>query len=89
MVEAETIAIEVAYALPNEQAIIPLQVVPGTTVREAILESGLLDRFRDIDLDSQKIGVFGKVVKPDTVVQAHDRVEVYRPLLNDPKAARR
>lgn len=89
MVEAQTIPIEVAYALPEEQVIIPLQVVPGTTAEMAVLESGILERFHDIDLNKQKIGIFGKVVKKDTPLHEHDRVEIYRPLLADPKAARK
>ncbi len=87
--EAETIAIEVAYAQPEEQAIVPLQVLPGTTVEMAILESGILERFPEIDLARQKVGIFGKIVKLDAVLQVHDRVEIYRPLLTDPKQARK
>lgn len=89
MADVDRIKVEVAYALPEEQVIIPLEVEVGTTVRQAVERSGILQRFMDIDLKSNKVGVFGKLTKPDTVLRANDRVEIYRPLVADPKEVRR
>jgi len=81
--------IEVAYALPDEQVIIPLQVEPGTTVEQAIQLSGIQDKFPEIDLSINKAGVFGKICKMDTPLKEQDRVEIYRKLIADPKESRR
>jgi putative ubiquitin-RnfH superfamily antitoxin RatB of RatAB toxin-antitoxin module len=83
------IGIEVAYAQPDEQAIFPLEAGKGLTVQEAIARSGILERFPEIDLAVNKIGVFGKIVRLDHVLEPGDRVEIYRPLIADPKEARR
>lgn len=85
----QEITVEVVYALPGNQLLVELSVVPGTTAREAIAQSGILARFPQIDPDRQRIGIFGRVVKADAVLQAGDRVEIYRPLIADPKEARR
>jgi hypothetical protein len=85
----ELLSVEIAYALPETQLLIELEVVAGTTVGEAIENSGILQRFPQIDLSRQKIGIFGKVVEPDRVLSSGDRVEIYRPLIADPKDARR
>jgi len=89
MVEAKKINIEVAYALPEEQVIIPLQVDVGTTAVQAIELSGILEQFESIDLATSKVGIFGKAEKPDTELREKDRVEIYRPLIADPKESRR
>lgn len=81
--------IEVAYALPDEQIIVPLQVEPGTTLQQAIELSGLQKKFPEIDLTINKVGVFGKICKPDTPLREQDRVEIYRKLIADPKESRR
>ena len=81
--------VEVAYALPHKQAIIEVEVPEGTTALEAAQQSGIADKFEDIDLDNAKMGVFGKVVSPKQVLQAGERVEIYRPLQADPKAVRK
>ena len=83
------IEIEVAYARPDEQVILPLKVEPGTTVEAAIRRSGVLERFPEIDLATGKFGIFGKVAKLDADVTAGDRVEIYRPLIADPKEVRK
>ncbi len=83
------IEIEVAYARPDEQVILPLQVAAGTTVEAAIRRSGVLERFPEIDLATSKVGVFGKVGRLDAEVAAGDRVEIYRPLIADPKESRK
>lgn len=81
--------VEVAYALPEKQLILKLQVAPGTTALEAIQLSGIAGYFPGLDIASSKLGIFGKVVAADTILQAHDRVEIYRPLQADPKLVRR
>ena len=83
------ILIEVAYALPQQQVIIPLKVAEGTTAAQAVEVSGLLQKFTDIDLGQNKLGIFGKLIKPDSVLREKDRVEIYRPLIADPKEVRR
>ena len=89
MVEEKTITVEVAYAKPERQLIIPLQVKPGTTLVDAIRLSGILEQFPEIDLESSKFGIFSKINKPDTILREKDRVEIYRPLIADPKESRR
>lgn len=83
------IHVEIAYALPDTQLILPLGVAPETTAEQAIIASGILQKFPDIDLSKNKIGIFGKLVKLDTVLREKDRVEIYRPLIADPKEVRR
>ena len=86
---SETIEIEVVYALPHEQNLIRLQLPAGTTVEAAIRQSGLLEKHPEIDLAKNKLGIFGKLTKPDAVLRDKDRVEIYRPLIADPKEIRR
>jgi hypothetical protein len=85
----ERIEVEVAYARPDEQVILALQVAHGSTIEDAIRRSGVLERFPEIDLATNKVGVFGKVGKLDQPLVAGDRVEIYRPLIADPKEARK
>lgn len=82
-------AVEVAYAKPEKQMILTLKVAPGTTAEQAIIASGILQKFPEIDLAANKVGIFGKMVKPDTELREKDRVEIYRPLIADPKEVRR
>jgi putative ubiquitin-RnfH superfamily antitoxin RatB of RatAB toxin-antitoxin module len=88
MAEKE-IGVVIAYALPDHQWLIDVSVPPGTTVRGAIEASGLLAHAPGIDLDATRVGIYGKLSTLDTVVRASDRIEVYRPLIADPKDARR
>jgi hypothetical protein len=81
--------IEVAYAKPREQIIVALDVGEGTTAEAAIRQSGVLQRFPEIDLAQNKIGIFSKLCTLSQVLREGDRVEIYRPLLADPKEARR
>ncbi len=81
--------VEVAYALPDEQIIIGIEIAEGSTVRQAIALSRILERFGDIDLERNKVGVFGKLTGLDTVLGEGDRVEIYRALVADPKERRR
>ena len=82
------LSIEVCYALANEQTLIAVELPEGATVQQALDTSGILQRHPDIDLTTQKVGVFGKLKPLDTVLADHDRVEIYRPLLVDPKLSR-
>ena len=81
--------IEVIYALPEEQELITLDVDQGTTVEQAIKQSGILERYTDIDLAVNKVGIFGKIAKTDQELRDKDRIEIYRPLIADPKESRR
>ncbi len=81
--------VEVAYALPHVQLIIPVQIAPASTADAAIQASGILAKFPEIDLNVNRIGVFGKPIKLDTPLRHLDRVEIYRALIADPKAARK
>ncbi|MDP2806103.1 MAG: RnfH family protein [Gallionellaceae bacterium] len=85
----EKIKIEVAYALPHEQALRKLEVAQNTTIADAIKLSGLLEKYPEIDLTKSKLGLFGKLSKADTVLRDKDRVEIYRPLIADPKEVRK
>ena len=80
---------EVAYALPRQQASLPVKVPQGATAEQAIEASGIIAKFPEIDLTQNKIGIFGKLSKLDTVLRERDRVEIYRPLIADPKEVRR
>ena len=86
---AESIAVEVVYALKNRQDLVTLKLPAGATAREAVERSGLLLRFPEIDLAKNKLGVFAKPVKPDAVLRDRDRVEIYRPLIADPREVRK
>lgn len=85
----EKISIEVVYALPAEQTLLRLEVPRSTTIADAIRLSGLLDKYPEIDLKKGKFGIFGKLSKSDTVLREKDRIEIYRPLIADPKEVRR
>ena len=89
MSESDIIGVEVAYALPDKQAILALKVPAGTTVLEAAAQSGITDKFEGIDLENAKFGIFGSVVSPQQVLQEGERVEIYRPLIADPKEVRK
>lgn len=81
--------IEIVYGLADRQVLKGMTVAEGITVREAALQSGLEVEFPELDLQQAPLGIFGKVVKSETVLRDGDRIEVYRPLLIDPKEARR
>ncbi|HRP24843.1 MAG TPA: RnfH family protein [Thauera sp.] len=84
------IHVEVVYALPQRQERVELRLPEGATVRDAIEASGLLAKYPDIELERKnKLGVYAKLVKADTVLHDRDRVEIYRPLIADPKAVRK
>lgn len=85
------IQVEVAYALPEKQMIIPLSVKQGTNVYDAVVQSGIADKFEGLDIDATPMGVFGKAErKPkERVLEDGERVELYRPLIADPKEVRK
>ena len=81
--------VEVAYALSDKQSLISLEVEEGTTIKEAIEASGVLDTYNQIDLTRDKVGIFSKFARLDTVLREKDRIEIYRPLIADPKKVRK
>jgi len=83
--------VEVAYALPDRQALIALEVEQGCTVFEAALRSGIVERFPDLNLAQADFGIFGRRIDEPraATLRDGDRVEIYRPLLIDPKVVRR
>lgn len=83
------IAVEVVYALPEKQYLYSVKVAEGSSVEQAIKASGLLELRSDIDLQHNKVGIFSRPVKLQDEVQSGDRIEIYRPLLADPKELRR
>ena len=85
----ELISVEVAYATAEAQVIVPLQAHPGITVEEAIRRSRIQERFAEIDLTRQKVGIFSRPVELTQRLRHKDRVEIYRPLIADPKERRR
>ena len=85
----EQMNIEVVYALPHEQVLFKVLAAQGATVVEAIRLSGVLKKHPEIDLSKNKQGIYGKLSNADTVLRDKDRVEIYRPLIADPKEVRR
>ena len=80
--------VEVAYALTDKQSLISLEVEEGSTLKEAIEASGILEQYKQIDLSKDRVGIFSKFATLDTVLREKDRVEIYRPLIADPKKVR-
>ncbi|QIZ75899.1 RnfH family protein [Ferrimonas lipolytica] len=85
----DTITIEVVYALPNEAFVRKVDLPKGATVEEAVQTCGVLERYTDIDLKKHKVGIFSRTVKPSQELFNGDRVEIYRPLLADPREVRK
>ena len=81
--------IEVAYALAKEQTLLSLTVSVGTTVEQAIRQSGILAKYPQINLTTDKVGIFGKMTQLETILRPQDRVEIYRPLIADAKEVRK
>ena len=81
--------IEVAYATPAKQIILECEIDTGTSARDAVKNSGIDQHFPEIDLESCELGVFGKAIPADYELQNGDRIEIYRPLIADPKEVRR
>jgi hypothetical protein len=81
--------IGVTYSEPGQQIWLNIEVPDGATAREAIERSGILKQFPHIDLEEQKVGIFGRLVKPDAALRAGDRVEIYRAITCDPQTVPR
>jgi len=79
----------IVYATPARQSWLTIDAPEGSTVKEAIEKSGILRQFPEIDLATQKVGIFGKATQLDTVVEEGARIEIYRPITADPKTVRR
>ena len=86
---AVMLEMEVVYGLPGKQVLKKMNVQNGCTAREAVCQSGLNEIFSELDLQTAPLGIFGKSVKDETLLRDKDRIEIYRPLLIDPKEARR
>jgi uncharacterized protein len=87
--EAARCRVEVVYALPDEQHIVPLEVASGATAEDAVRASGIVEAFPDIAARPLVLGLFGERIEPDHVLSPGDRVEVCRPLVRDPRELRR
>ena len=86
---AETISIEVCYALSSKQELVKLSLPEGASLQQAVEASGLLEKYPEIDLKKNKFGIWNKLSKADSVLRDKDRVEIYRPLIADPKEVRK
>jgi uncharacterized protein len=84
-----TIEVEIVYALPHEQFTQTLRVAVGATIKQAIEQSSLLLRYPEISPDSAMVGIFGRRAAASSVLCEFDRIEIYRPLVADPKQSRR
>jgi putative ubiquitin-RnfH superfamily antitoxin RatB of RatAB toxin-antitoxin module len=89
MSDSTQVSVEVAYALPEQQRLLGLEVPAGTTARDALRLSALKDEFPELDIEQCSIGIFGREIDGGQVLVNGDRVEIYRPLLNDPRETRR
>lgn len=89
MADAASLRVEVVYARPERQELIRLTLPAGATLQQALELSGLLPKHPEIDLATGKFGVYSKLAKLDTVLRDRDRVEIYRPLIADPKEVRK
>ncbi len=84
-----SITVEIIYALPARQEVKRVSLSAGATIEQAIVASGFLEQYPEIDLKLNKVGVFAKLAKLDTVLRERDRIEIYRPLIADPKEVRK
>lgn len=89
MFTVSDINIEVTYALPEKQFLLSVKVAEGTTIEDAIIASGILSLRDDIDLKKNKVGIYSRPAKLTDIVQEGERIEIYRPLIADPKELRR
>ncbi len=87
--DQQNIHVEVVLAMPERQELIALEVAIGSTVADAITRSGVAVMFEGFELDLAKVGIFGQKTSPEQVLRDGDRVEIYRPLIADPKEVRR
>jgi putative ubiquitin-RnfH superfamily antitoxin RatB of RatAB toxin-antitoxin module len=89
MAEKDALEVEVVYALPERQALIAISIPAGATAGDAVAQSGIAGRFPGQDLSACQLGVWGRLVDRDQILEDGDRVEIYRPLEIDPREARR
>ena len=89
MAELAGETVEVVYALPERQSLVSLRLRPGMTARDAVLEAQLEHDWPELDVEHCPLGIFGKLIHDDHALRAGDRVEIYRPLPNDPREQRR
>ncbi len=87
--EADKFVVDVIYALPTQQKVISVSVHPGTSAIEIVRQSNIVNFFPEIDLETVKLGVFSNLIKHDQVIEPGQRIEIYRPLIADPKDVRR
>lgn len=83
------VTIEVVYGTPLKQTLLEVAVDEGATVAQAVEESGILQQYPEIDIDTAKLGIWNKVVRSSSTVKQGDRIEIYRPLVADPKEVRK
>lgn len=86
---SDSIHIEVVYALPERQELVRINLPAGSSLQQAIEASGLPQKHPEIDLASARFGIYGKLSKADAILREKDRVEIYRPLIADPKEVRK
>ena len=86
---SESITVEVVYALPQKQEIFTVRLPAGSTLSEAVKASGVMQKYPEIDLAKNKLGIYAKLAKPEAPLADRDRLEIYRPLIADPKAVRK
>ncbi|MEE9310321.1 MAG: RnfH family protein [Cocleimonas sp.] len=84
-----TIQVEIVYGLADEQALLSVDVPENTTIKDVIIASKIIEHFPQIDIETVKVGLFGKLTKMDQTVRERDRIEIYRPLIADPKEVRK
>jgi len=87
--KSNLIDVEVVYALPEEQSLVTVKVAEGTEIKDAIAKSTILEDYPELELDKLEVGIFGKMAKLTQKVRDHDRIEIYRPLIADPKEVRK
>ena len=83
------IIVEVAYALPDQQSLLEIEVPEGVVISEVVKQSKILDDYPELELDKLEVGIFGKFAKLNQKVRDRDRIEIYRPLIVDPKEVRK
>jgi len=89
MAEANEVMVEVVYALPDKQSLLVVKVPEGTAIKKVIQASNILELYPELDLNNMDVGIFGKMAKMDQKARDRDRIEIYRPLIADPKEVRK
>lgn len=81
--------VEVAYALKKKQTLLSFEVAENTNIQSAIEESGILEKYPEINLNINSVGIFGKITQLSDILREKDRIEIYRQLISDPKEVRK